>query len=131
MKYYETLYLINPNLSEDDYRDTLGKYYDLIEKNNGVVIKADEWGKKSLAYKIKKFDKAYYVLLQYCGDPGIISILQREMRMDDKILKFQTIKLKDDADPEDLKAQMEEGKPEEVSETSQEGEEEKNGIPEE
>ena len=130
MRYYELMYLVHPKLSEEEYRDTLGKYHGLIEKNRGVVIKTDEWGKKSLAYTIKKSDRAYYVLLLYCGDPEVPSILQKEMRMDDKVLKFQTIKLNDDADPEALKAEMEEGKPEELSETTQEGEEE-NGIPEE
>ncbi len=102
MKYYETLYLVNPNLADEDYKDVLTKFSALIEKNKGVLIKSDEWGKKSLAYPVKKFDRGYYVLLQYCGEPSITSDLRRDLKLDDRILKYQTVKLSDSADPEKL-----------------------------
>ena len=107
MRYYETLYIINPNLAEDDYKDVLNKFKKIIEKNKGVVIKVDEWGKKTLAYQVRKFDQGNYVLLQYCGEPGITKELQRELRLDDRVLKFQTVKLSDHADPDELKHQAE------------------------
>ena len=103
MRYYETLYIINPNLAEEDYRAVVAKFTDVVEKNKGVVTKVDEWGKKTLAYDIKKFDKGYYVLLQYCGEPGLTAEFKREMSLDDRILKYQTVKLSDNADPEELK----------------------------
>ncbi len=109
MRYYETLYLINPELAEEDCRGVIDKFNSLIEKNNGVVVKVDEWGKKTLAYQIKKFDKGYYVLLQYCGEPGLLTELHRNFNIDDKILKYQTIKLSDNADPEALKPKTEPG----------------------
>ena len=59
-------------------------------------------GKKTLAYDIKKFDKGFYVLLQFCGEAGLTAELKREMGLDDRILKYQTIKLSDNADPEKL-----------------------------
>ena len=103
MRYYETLYIINPNLAEEDYRAVISKFTDVVEKNKGVVTKVDEWGKKTLAYDIKKFDKGFYVLLQYCGDAGLTAEIKREMSLDDRILKYQTIKLSDNADLEKLK----------------------------
>ncbi len=112
MRYYETLYLINPELAEEDCRGVIDKFNSLIEKNNGVVVKVDEWGKKTLAYQIKKFDKGYYVLLQYCGEPGLLTELHRNFNLDDKILKYQTIKLSDNADPEALKPKTEAGEAE-------------------
>ena len=72
----------------------------------------DEWGKKTLAYPVKKFDKGYYVLLQYCGEPGLLTELHRNFNLDDKILKYQTIKLSDNADPEALKPKTETGEAE-------------------
>jgi small subunit ribosomal protein S6 len=122
MRYYETLYLINPNLADDEYRDVIAKFNGLVEKNKGVVIKVDEWGKKALAYRVKKFHKGYYVLLQYCGEPGIIAELRRDLRLDDRVLKYQTVKLSDRADPEVLKAKATEGETEaaEESEITQE-----------
>lgn len=109
MRLYETLYLINPDLADEDYRGVVDKFNDLIEKNSGVLIKVDEWGKKTLAYDVKKFDKGFYVLLNYCGEPDLISELRRDFKLDDRVLKYQTIKLSDKADPEALKAKTEEG----------------------
>ena len=102
MRYYETLYIINPSLAEEDYRAVVAKFTDVVGKNKGVVTKVDEWGKKTLAYDIKKFDKGYYVLLQYCGEAGLTAELKREMGLDDRILKYQIIKLSDNADLEEL-----------------------------
>jgi small subunit ribosomal protein S6 len=107
MRYYETLYLINPNLAEDDYSDVVTKFKDFVEKNKGVIVKVDEWGKKTLAYEVKKFDKGYYVLLSYCGEPDLITVLKREFKLDERIIKYQTVKLSDNEDPEALKQQSE------------------------
>ncbi|MCP4681834.1 MAG: 30S ribosomal protein S6 [Desulfobacterales bacterium] len=107
MRYYETLYLINPDLADEDYKGIVEKFNNLIEKNKGELIKVDEWGKKTLAYNIKKFDKGYYVLLKYCGEPGIIEDLKRDLKLDDSILKHQTIKLGDNVDPKALKSEAE------------------------
>jgi len=121
MRYYETLYLINPNLADEDYSDVVTKFNDLVEKNKGVIVKVDEWGKKTLAYEIKKFDKGYYVLLSYCGDPDLITVLKREFKLDERIIKYQIIKLSDSADPDALKQQSEAVK-EEVDEQTKEKE---------
>ena len=133
MRYYETLYIINPDLPDDDYRGVVIKFNDLVGKHKGVLTKVDEWGIKSLAYSVQKFNRGSYVLLQYCGEPGITAELKREMGLDDRVIKYQTIKLSDNADPEALKADGDEGKAEtgeekgtaEESSTENEGE---NGI---
>ena len=107
MRYYETLYIIDPDLADEDYRDVVTKFKSLIEKNDGVIIKVDEWGKRSLAYEVKRHDKGYYVLLQYCGGAGITDRLKRDLKLDERVLKYQTIKLSDRVDPEALKAEAE------------------------
>jgi len=110
MRYYETLYLINPNIADEDYREVVNKFNNFVEKNKGVVIRVEEWGKKTLAYNVKKFDKGYYVLLQYCGESILIEKLQRDLKLDDRVIKYQTVKLSDNEDPEALKAKAEEDK---------------------
>ena len=102
MRYYETLYLIKPDVSEDEYKDVLSKFSQLIEKNKGVIVRTEEWGKKTLAYTVKKFDKGFYVLLNFCGEPDLVSELSNIFGLDERILKYQTIKLKDHADPEEM-----------------------------
>lgn len=109
MRYYETLYLIDPTLADKDYQEVVTKFNGLIEKNKGVVISVDEWGKKTLAYKVKKYDRGYYVLLQYCGEPDINEELMREFKLDVRVIKYQNIKLSDNADPEALKTKTREG----------------------
>jgi len=122
MRYYETLYIINPDLADDAYREVVAKMNALIEREKGVSIRVEEWGKRTLAYEVKKFDKGSYVLLQYCGESGIVEELKREMTLDDRVIKYQTIKLSDHADPEALKAAGEgnKGGPVEADKTTDE-----------
>jgi small subunit ribosomal protein S6 len=106
MRHYETLYLLNPDLPEDEYKAETAKFLEIIEKNKGEVIKTEEWGKRSLAYDIKKFDKGFYVLIDYCGEGGLISEIERSFKLDERVLKYQTLKLSDHADVEALKASV-------------------------
>jgi len=103
MRYYETLFLLNPNLADEDYKALVDKFLGLVEKHKGVLINVDEWGKKPLAYDVKKFNRGYYVLMRYCGGSQIVSELNREFRLDERVLKYQSVKLSDQADPEALK----------------------------
>lgn len=110
MRYYETLYLINPDLAEEDYQSVSRKFTDLLGKQKGELIEVQDWGRRPLAYDVRKFDKAYFVLIRFCGENQVPEELQREMRLDDRVLKYQTVKLSEDADPEALKRQVEEAR---------------------
>jgi small subunit ribosomal protein S6 len=69
---------------------------------NGIVASYDEQGKKKLAYSVKKQNKGYYVLMDYVGSADIVSELERNMRLDDRVLKYLTVKLADQVDPESI-----------------------------
>jgi small subunit ribosomal protein S6 len=121
MRYYETLYLLNPNLAEEDYQEAVSKFNDVIERYKGVVVQNDEWGKRTLAYRVKKFDRGFYVLARFCGGAELISELHREFKLDERVLKFQTVKLSDHEDPDALKQTAEqERKGSEEAERTQE-----------
>ena len=123
MKHYETLYIIRPELGDEDYKAVVAKHKDLIEKEKGVIIKLDEWGKRRLAYELRKFDQGFYVLMEYCGGAGITAEVARALKLDDKVLKYQTIKLGDNVNPEDLivkTTEVEEGPAEETATTEEE-----------
>jgi small subunit ribosomal protein S6 len=128
MKHYETLYIVNPELDDENYKAVVDKFRDLIEKKKGVIVKLDEWGKQRLAYLVKKFDQGAYVLIDYCGGPGVTAELERDLKLDDRILKYQTVKLADEVDPQALLQKEEEAKketaakeeqPKEITETAQ------------
>ena len=108
MRYYETLYFMAPNLADEDYKEAIAKFNAAVGKHGGVPIKIDEWGKRTLAYEVKKFDRGFYVLMSYCGGPEAIAELKRELRLDDRVLKHQTVKLADNVDAEALRRAAEE-----------------------
>lgn len=108
MRYYETLYLINANLPDEELKGAISKFGSVLDKNGCVTIKVDEWGKRGLAYDVKRSDRGFYVLVKYCGAPGVTEEVERELRLDDRVLMFQTVKIMDHADPEVLKRQEEE-----------------------
>lgn len=102
MRHYETIYITNPNLAEEVNKEVIEKFSNLPQKHAGVVVKIDEWGSKRLAYPIKKNDYGFYVLMDYCGGAEIIAEIERELKLDDRVLKYQTVKLEDSVDPEAL-----------------------------
>jgi len=102
VRHYETIYIVNPTVSDDDYGDVVNKFRGILEKHKGIIIKVEEWGKQKLAYTIKKNDKGSYVLIEYCGGPDLIGLFERDLKLDERILKYQTVKLDEDVDPETL-----------------------------
>lgn len=116
MKRYETIYIINPNLDADSIKEVITKFSEQIKKLKGYIVKVNEWGKRRLAYEVKRFDKGYYVMLDFCGLPGVVKELERGLKLDDRVLKYLTVKVGEDVDPKDLidKGQAEETKKERV-----------------
>ncbi|MBN2059216.1 MAG: 30S ribosomal protein S6 [Deltaproteobacteria bacterium] len=102
MRHYEIIYIINPDVSEDDNKQIIEKFNKFVQTQNGIIIKSKEWGKQKLAYNIKKHDKGTFYYIEYCADSGVTAELERALNLDDRILKFQTVKLSDKADPEEL-----------------------------
>jgi small subunit ribosomal protein S6 len=120
MRQYETIFIVNPTLVEDSYREAVNKFKSVVERQKGVVVKVEEWGNQRLAYAVKKFDKGLYVLINYCGEAGVTSELERELKLDDRVLKFQTVKLAEAVDPQSLMAKETEGKKEPEAKEGQE-----------
>ena len=102
MRRYETIYIVNPNLDADSLSEVIAKFADLIKKLKGCIVKVNERGKRRLAYEVKRFDKGYYVVLDFCGLPTVVKELERSLKLDDRILKYLTVKIAEDVDPKDL-----------------------------
>ena len=107
MRRYETIFIVDPDISEEVRNQLFTKSKDLIAAMNGFLAEFDEWGARKLAYAIKKKTRGYYVRMDYCGDGALVAELERTFRLDEKYLKFMTILLADDADPEKVKAELE------------------------
>lgn len=107
MRRYETIVIVHPSLSQEDRQPFLEKMTSLVSEPAGLLVKLDEWGQKKLAYEIKKQTRGYYVLLEYCGDGGLVKELERNLRLDDRALKYMTVCIDKDADVDKLKAELE------------------------
>ncbi len=102
MRHYEIIYIINPNESDDEFNAIVEKFNNLIVNQKGVIIKTQKWGKQRLAYTVKKFNNGFYVLVDFCANPGVTTELERNLNLDDRIIKYQTVKLAEKADPQEL-----------------------------
>ncbi|MBZ0201755.1 MAG: 30S ribosomal protein S6 [Ignavibacteria bacterium] len=90
-KYYETTFIVD-SIYEDDRVDSIvNKYSNFFTKNGGEVLKTEKWGRRKLAYPIKKKPTGSYVSIEFTADPSIISKLERAYHLDDDILRFLTV----------------------------------------
>ena len=110
MRRYETVVIVHPSLSQEDRQPLLDKLTDLIPEPQGLLIKLDPWGQKRLAYVIKKQSRGFYVLLDYCGDGTLVKELERNIRLDDRALKYMTVCIEPAVDLEKVKAEIEAAK---------------------
>jgi small subunit ribosomal protein S6 len=92
MRQYETVFLISPNLEEEETVKIITQISDIISKKKGKLIQEDRWGKKKLAYPIKKFEEAFYVFFHYEGDSNIPFELEKRFKQTEAILRFLTVK---------------------------------------
>jgi small subunit ribosomal protein S6 len=106
MRRYETIFIVDNDLSEEDRSPTFEKLKDLIHQHSGLLVMVDEWGSKKLAYEIKKKMRGYYVRLDYCGSGILVNEIERFFRIDDRILKYMTVLLDKDVDIEAVKEEI-------------------------
>ncbi len=91
MKFYETGLLIAPNLSEEETEHIITQMAEVISGREGKLVKQEKWGKRRLAYPIKKFGEAFYVFFHYEGKPDIPLELERRFKQTDTILRYLTL----------------------------------------
>ena len=104
MRHYETIFIADPDLPPDAQESLFDKARTLIDNNAGQLVDFDEWGNRRLAYEIRKKQRGHYVRLDYCGSGQTVSQLEGAFRIDERVLKFMTVFLEDEADPEALQA---------------------------
>jgi len=93
MPIYETIFIINPNLADEETAGVIKKMQDVVAKQGGEMLKFEDWGKKKLAYEIKKHKRGHYAFFQFKAAPTAVSELERTYKLTDSIIKFLTVKL--------------------------------------
>ena len=89
---YETLFIVNSTLAEDDVKATVDKFTALIAEN-GTVGEIDEWGKRRLAYPIDDITEGYYVLVNFTSESSFPAELERRYNIDENIMRGIVIRL--------------------------------------
>ena len=89
---YETLFIVNSTLAEDDVKATVDKFTALIAEN-GTVGEIDEWGKRRLAYPIDDITEGYYVLVNFTSEASFPAELERRYNIDENIMRGMVIRL--------------------------------------
>ena len=91
MKIYETGFLLAPNLSEDDTEKLISQMAEVVSQREGKLIRQEKWGKRRMAYSIKRWSEAFYVFFHYEGKPDIPVELERRFKQTDAVLRYLTL----------------------------------------
>jgi small subunit ribosomal protein S6 len=94
MQLYETIFIIQPEFSEEEAEGHIKRVEGLITRLGGELLKTERWGKKRLAYEINKQRYGYYVLLRFRGNAPILPELERHYRLTEGIIRSMVINLK-------------------------------------
>jgi small subunit ribosomal protein S6 len=87
MRSYECIYILDPTLDEPAVKEKSDRYGEIVSSRNGEVRAVDYWGKRRLAYPIKKFHEGIYTLFKFSGNKEILAELGRVFRFDDAVLR--------------------------------------------
>ena len=93
MAFYESVVIARPELTETQIDKLINDLSDIITKDKGKVVKKEQWGLRSFAYKINKNKKGHYFMLNLDSAPTIIFEYERQMRINEDIIRFLTIKI--------------------------------------
>ena len=96
MRKYETIIILQPELGEDDIKIVTTKVQDVITSFKGELHRMDDWGIRKLAYSIKKCARGRYYYVRYDGVAEMIAELERRIRLDEKVLRYQTVNITDE-----------------------------------
>jgi len=91
---YELMLIVNPNADEDRQKEIVDRLRTNVEKDGGAIAGTDEWGKKKLAYEIKKESEGVYTVITFTATPQTLSEIERVLSITDEVLRFGTKRLK-------------------------------------
>jgi small subunit ribosomal protein S6 len=106
LRTYETIYILRPDTQNEKVAEVNQRVKGIIESMGGVVLAVDNWGKRKLAYEIKKELKGIYLFWEYLATPGVVSEFERNMRMLDPVIRYMTIATERDVDPKAKESQV-------------------------
>ena len=90
MNNYETVFILNPVLSDDQAKDTVEKFVKVLTKAKAEIVNTENWGLKKMAYPINKKSTGFYNLIEFTADSNAVGTLETEYRRDESVMRFLT-----------------------------------------
>ncbi|MDO9527756.1 MAG: 30S ribosomal protein S6 [Syntrophales bacterium] len=106
MRRYETIFIAHPDLPDDTISEVVERLSKIITDLKGIVVKVERWGKRKLAYPIKKQQKGYYILMDFVGERTVVTELEKNMKFDDNVLKYLSVKKTEEVDLEEIEKEV-------------------------
>ena len=103
MRAYETTYIQRADVSDDAQKSFLEKVKGIIQAHEGQVIAVEDWGKRKLAYAIGKETRGYYAYILYTGNNELVAEIERNLRLNEQILRFLSVTVTDEYDVKTFK----------------------------
>lgn len=107
---YETIYILKGDVDAQTAEKIATRVSEVVSRENGKLVKVENWGRRKLAYVIQKQRRGVYTYVKFLGGGALVSELERNLRMQDAVVRFQTVQLRDDVvvdsvaiDPEETK----------------------------
>lgn len=93
LKPYEAVFIMTPVLTEEQVKETVGKFEQVLKENGAEIVFQNHWGLRKLAYPIQKKTSGFYHLIEFKADPTLISRFEIELKRDERIMRFLTVAL--------------------------------------
>lgn len=106
MRRYESVWVIHGDLPDEEVKSAIDKFSRIISTHGGMLVGMEEWGRRKLGYKIQGTLRGYYVLADFAGLPATVKELERNYRIDDRIIRYQTVLKSKKVNLEALQAEM-------------------------
>ncbi|HYO55176.1 30S ribosomal protein S6 [Archangium sp.] len=100
LREYETIFLVKPDLTDDNVDKLKERVRGIVSREGGKVLRFTVWGKKKTLYPIAKQPRAIYVHASYLGSTGLVAEIERNLRNYDEVTRYLSVKLADEVDPE-------------------------------
>lgn len=99
LREYETIFLVRPDLADDLVEKVVERLRGVVNRDGGKVLKITNMGKKKTAFEVKKHPRAIFLQFQYLGDSKMVAEFERNLRMTDDVMKYQSVKVGENIDP--------------------------------
>jgi small subunit ribosomal protein S6 len=106
LKRYDVVAIVKSDLPDEAITAIIERSQNIITERKGVIAKVDKWGKRRLAYEINKQKDGIYFLIDFAGDGPIVAEIERNFKIDDRILKFMTVKKEGAVTREGMEAEV-------------------------